>query len=54
MDTMNTPPIGADVVFLGSYARADQLAATVAPTNSDEDFAAATSWRASLRGMPSA
>ena len=51
---MGLKRVCADVVFLGSYARADQLAATVAPTNSDEDFAAATSWLASLRGMPSA
>ncbi len=49
---MGLKRVCADVVFLGSYARADRQPATIAPTNSDEDFAAASGWLASLRGMP--
>jgi prephenate dehydratase len=39
----------ADVKFLGSYPRADQRAATIAPLNSDADFAAARRWLGGLR-----
>jgi prephenate dehydratase len=39
----------ADVKFLGSYPRADQRAATIAPLNTDEDFAQARSWLTELR-----
>ncbi len=39
----------ADVKFLGSYARADRQAATIAPLNTDDDFAAARGWLTRLR-----
>ncbi len=39
----------ADVKFLGSYPRADRQAATIAPLNSDEDFARARRWLEGLR-----
>lgn len=41
----------ADVVFLGSYARADQARAEVAPYNSDDDFRAADRWLGALRDL---
>jgi prephenate dehydratase len=41
----------ADVVFLGSYARADQARAHVAPYNSDDDFRAAGRWLAGIRDL---
>lgn len=39
----------ADVRFLGSYPRADQVVAAVAPGTSDADFAEASAWLARLR-----
>jgi prephenate dehydratase len=39
----------ADVRFLGSYPRADQVAPTSKPGTSEADFAAAAAWLASLR-----
>ncbi len=39
----------ADVRFLGSYPRADRQAATIAPLNTDSDFAAARAWLEGLR-----
>jgi len=41
----------ADVVFLGSYARADHAKATVAPYNSDDDFRAADRWLGAIRDL---
>ncbi len=41
----------ADVVFLGSYARADGQPAEVAPRNTDADFAHAREWLRSLRHL---
>lgn len=46
---MGLKRVCAEVRFLGSYARADQQAAEVAPLTSDEDFAAARAWLHSLR-----
>jgi prephenate dehydratase len=43
--------ICADVVFLGSYPRADKARAGIAPHNADEDFRAANAWLAGLRGI---
>ncbi|HEX2705290.1 MAG TPA: hypothetical protein VHM65_05995, partial [Candidatus Lustribacter sp.] len=40
----------ADIVFLGSYARADRGRPTIAPGNTDHDFVAAQEWLAGLRG----
>lgn len=37
-----------EVVFLGSYARADGVAATVAPGTTEADFAAAAAWLATI------
>jgi len=39
----------ADVKFLGSYPRADQQPATIAPLNTDADFATARRWLEGLR-----
>jgi prephenate dehydratase len=46
---MGLKRVCADVVFLGSYARADGQQASVAPRNSDTDFAAAREWLNSIR-----
>lgn len=46
---MGLKRVCADVVFLGSYPRADGQAASVAPRNSDEDFRSARDWLRSLR-----
>ncbi|HNQ07778.1 MAG TPA: prephenate dehydratase [Tetrasphaera sp.] len=43
--------ICAEVVFLGSYPRADRGRAQVAPFNSDADFQSAADWLAALRGL---
>lgn len=40
----------ADVRFLGSYPRADDQTVIAAPYTSNEDFAAAADWLATLRG----
>ena len=47
---MGLKRVSADVVFLGSYPRADGQRASVAPTNSDDDFAQARDWLRSVRG----
>lgn len=47
---MGLKRVSGGLVFLGSYARADGQPATVAPRNSDADFAAARAWLADLRG----
>ena len=46
---MGLKRVCADVVFLGSYPRADRRAAEIAPRNSDADFAAAREWLAAIR-----
>lgn len=46
---MGLKRVCADVVFLGSYARADARPASIAPTNSDADFAEARDWLRSIR-----
>ena len=47
--------ICAEVVFLGSYPRADRLAATIAPQASDGDYARARAWLEVIRaGEPAA
>ncbi|GAA3567839.1 prephenate dehydratase [Microlunatus spumicola] len=40
----------AEVVFLGSYPRADHLAPDVRPGTANDDYAAASSWLERLRG----
>jgi prephenate dehydratase len=40
----------ADVRFLGSYPRADGEAPSIKPGTTDDDFRAAASWLARLRG----
>lgn len=46
---MGLKRVCADVVFLGSYARADEQPAVVAPMNSDHDFAQARDWLHQIR-----
>jgi prephenate dehydratase len=46
---MGLKRVCADVLFLGSYARADRQEASVAPTNSDADFAGARDWLHQIR-----
>lgn len=46
---MGLKRVCAEVVFLGSYPRADGRAASVAPRTTDEDFAAARDWLNSVR-----
>ena len=46
---MGLKRVCADVVFLGSYPRADRRAASIAPRNSDADFAAARDWLHAIR-----
>ncbi|MCA0337342.1 MAG: prephenate dehydratase [Actinobacteria bacterium] len=46
---MGLKRVCADVVFLGSYPRADGQEATIAPRNSDADFAAARDWLNAIR-----
>ncbi|CCH72711.1 Prephenate dehydratase [Nostocoides australiense Ben110] len=41
----------AEVVFLGSYARADNGRAQVAPFNGDDDFRAAARWLDAIRDL---
>ncbi len=45
--------ICADVVYLGSYARADQQAATIAPRATDADYSAARQWLDGIRAAGS-
>jgi prephenate dehydratase len=45
--------ICADVRFLGSYPRADKVAATIRGAVTDESFAEASQWLARLRDRPS-
>jgi prephenate dehydratase len=40
----------AEVVFLGSYARADRVVPDVRPGTANDDYAAATDWFARLKG----
>jgi prephenate dehydratase len=47
---MGLKRISADVRFLGSYARADEKAADIAPLAANADFAAARAWLDGLRG----
>jgi prephenate dehydratase len=47
---MGLKRVCADIRFLGSYPRADRRLASVAPLNSDDDFATARSWLDGLRG----
>ncbi len=46
---MGLKRVCADVVFLGSYPRADRTRAHVAPYNADGDFRAAARWLDGLR-----
>ncbi|HRC41164.1 MAG: prephenate dehydratase [Nostocoides sp.] len=41
----------AEVVYLGSYARADNAPAHIAPYNTDDDFRAARRWLEALRDL---
>lgn len=47
---MGLKRVCADVRFLGSYPRADNRQATVAPLTSDDEFRSAKQWLAGIRG----